>query len=319
MTVGLVGPASSAVPALEAGPPPGRRPARPGGRTRTSQWAGWLFVLPGLLGLLLFVVAPVVASFALGFFDYSLLGGGDFTGFDNFVSLVRDPAFLNSVVVTTVFVLVYTPLNMALSLAMALWLRTRLGGKKWLRVIFLIPALSPTVANAVVFRLLFQQDGAVNESLRAVGLPGAPWLSDGAWAITAIVLVSLWQSFGYNMIVLGAGLDGINQDVIDASKIDGAGPFRRFLSITLPLLSPALFFTTILTVIGAWQVFIQAYVITGGGPGDSTTTIVMYLYRTGFTYDELGYASTIAAALFLIIALVTLVQVWGQKKWVHYD
>ncbi len=318
MTVGLTGPASSAAAVLEAGPPEGNRRASPR-RARTSQWAGWLFVLPGLIGLLLFVVAPVVASFVLGFFDYSLLGGGEFTGVANFAALIRDPAFLNSVVVTTVFVVVYTPLNMALSLGMALWLRTRLGGKKWLRVIFLIPALSPTVANAVVFRLLFQQDGAVNESLRSIGLPGAPWLSDGGWALAAIIIVSLWQSFGYNMIVLGAGLDGINQDVVDASRIDGAGPWRRFRSITLPLLSPALFFTTILTVIGAWQVFIQAYVITGGGPGDSTTTIVMYLYRTGFTYDELGYASTIAAALFVIIALVTLVQVWGQKKWVHYD
>lgn len=278
-----------------------------------------MFVLPGFLGLALFIVVPVFASLVLGLFDYSLLGGAEFTGLDNLSRLLADPAFRTSLLVTTVFVVVYTPMNMALSLAMALWLNTRLGGKRWLRIIFLIPALSPTVANAVVFRLLLQQDGAINEALTSVGLPAAPWLSDGSWALLAIVLVSLWQSFGYNMIVLGAGIDGINPDVIAASRIDGAGAFRRFRSVTLPLLSPSLFFTTVLTVIGAWQVFIQAYIITGGGPGNSTTTIVMYLYRTGFTYDELGYASTISAALFVIIALVTLVQVWGQKKWVHYD
>ena len=175
------------------------------------------------------------------------------------------------------------------------------------------------VANAAVFRLLLQNDGAINGALGTIGIGPVPWLSEGSWALTAIILVSLWQSFGYNMIVLGAGLDSINVDVIAASKIDGAGPVRRFFSITLPLLSPALFFTTVLTVIGAWQVFIQAYIITGGGPGQSTTTIMMYLYQAAFTYDQLGYASAVAAVLFIIIALTTLVQVRGQKKWVHYD
>lgn len=319
MTSETIGRASDEQAPLGTGPAlPSPRALR-GRRAFGSSWVGWVFVLPGFLGLALFVIVPVVASLALSFFDYSLLGGGTFTGFDNLATLFLDPAFRNSLLVTTVFVVVYTPLNMALSLAMAMWLNTKLGGKAWLRVIFLIPALSPVVANAVVFRLLLQQDGAVNESLNVFGLPPIPWLSDGGWALVAIVLVSLWQSFGYNMIVLGAGIDGINPDVIAASKIDGAGVFRRFRSVTLPLLSPSLFFTTVLTVIGAWQVFIQAYIITGGGPGDSTTTIVMYLYRTGFTYDQLGYASTIAGVLFVIIALVTLVQVWGQKKWVHYD
>jgi len=311
-------PVPTAPTALGTGPgasPRGRRRRD----VRDSGWVGWVFVLPGFLGLALFIVVPVVASLALSLFDYSLLGGGEFTGLDNLLTLLRDPAFLQSLAVTTVFVVVYTPLNMALSLGMALWLNTRLGGKRWLRVIFLIPALSPTVANAVVFRLLLQQDGAVNSGLASIGLPAVPWLSDGSWALVAIILVSLWQSFGYNMIVLGAGIDGISQDVLAASRIDGAGTFRRFRSIVLPLLSPSLFFTTVLTVIGAWQVFIQAYIITGGGPGGSTSTIVMYLYRTGFTYDQLGYASTISAVLFVIIALVTLVQVWGQKKWVHYD
>ena len=138
-------------------------------------------------------------------------------------------------------------------------------------------------------------------------------------ALVTIIAVSLWQSFGYNMIVIGAGLDSVSPDVLAASRIDGAGPLRRLVSINLPLISPALFFSTVLTVIGAWQTFAQAYVITGGGPGNSTTTIMLYLYRTAFTYDQLGYASTIATVLFLIIAVFTLAQIWGQKKWVHYD
>jgi multiple sugar transport system permease protein len=221
--------------------------------------------------------------------------------------------------VTAIFVLVYVPANIAISMAMAMWLKTRIAGRNWLRVIFLIPALSPMVANAAVFRLLFQRDGVVNQALAAIGLGPIPWLSDGNWALAVVIGVSVWQSFGYNMIVLGAGLDSISPDVIAASRIDGAGRVRRLVSITLPLVSPALFFTTVLTVIGAWQTFAQAYVITGGGPGNSTMTIMLYLYQTAFTNNQLGYASAIATVLFVIIAIFTLFQLWGQRKWVHYD
>ncbi|ROR72256.1 carbohydrate ABC transporter permease [Bogoriella caseilytica] len=296
---------------------PGHRRALRGS-TGWQGW-GWIFVLPGLVGLVVFVVTPMVASLVLGFFDATLLGGLTPVGLDNFSRMVGDRQFLNSVVVTTLFVLIFVPLNIALSTAMALWLRTRLAGRSWLRVIFLIPALSPMVANAAVFRMLLQRDGLFNSVLDAVGLGAIPWLSEGRWALAAIILVSVWQTFGYNMIIIGAGLDSVNPDVISASRIDGAGALRRLWSITIPLTSPALFFATVMTVIGAWQTFAQSYIITGGGPGDSTTTIMLYLYRTAFSYNQLGYASAISAALFLIIATVTLIQVWGQKKWVHYD
>jgi len=282
-------------------------------------WVGWAFVLPGVVGLVVFVIAPMIASLALGFFNATLLGGTTFSGLENFTRMFRDQQFLTSLRVTTIFVLLYTPLNIALSFAMALWLRTRLAGRAGLRVLFLIPALSPMVANAAVFRLILQEDGAINSILALIGLGPVPWLSDGKWALTAIILVSLWQSFGYNMIILGAGLDSINPDVIAASRLDGAGTIRRLFSVTLPLTSPALFFSTVLTVIGAWQTFAQAYVITGGGPGNSTMTIMLYLYRSAFTFQELGYASAIAGVLFLIIAIFTLGQIWGQKRWVHYD
>lgn len=289
------------------------------GGLRPSAWVGWLFVLPGLLGLLVFLVVPMLASLVLGFTDVSLLGETNFVGVRNFQRLIADSNFLASVGVTTIFVIVYTPLNIIISTAMAMWLRSRLWGKSWLTVIFLIPAMSPMVANAAVFRLILQKDGVLNQGIGAIGMPFIPWLSDGTWALVAIILVSLWQSFGYNMIIIGAGLDGVSPDVVAASKIDGAGRLRRLFSITLPLISPVLFFTTTLTVIGAWQMFAQSFVITGGGPGNSTTTIMLYLYRAGFTYNQLGYASAIATILFLIIASVTLLQVWGQKKWVHYD
>lgn len=283
------------------------------------RWVGWAFVLPGLVGLVVFIVLPQVASLILGFSDSTLLGGTQFTGAQNYARLLRDPQFLNSVMVTAVFVLVYVPANIAISMAMAMWLKTRIAGRNWLRVIFLIPALSPLVANAAVFRLLFQQDGVVNQALAAIGLGPIPWFSDGSWALAVVIGVSVWQSFGYNMIVLGAGLDSISPDVVAASRIDGAGRFRRLVSITLPLVSPALFFTTVLTVIGAWQTFAQVYVITGGGPGNSTMTIMLYLYQTAFSNNELGYASAIATVLFVIIAIFTLFQLWGQRRWVHYD
>jgi multiple sugar transport system permease protein len=296
--------------------PRGRLRRRPLGGPR---WVGWVFVLPGLIGLAVFIVLPQLASLVLGFSTSTLLGGIEFTGVQNFVRLLRDPQFLNSVVVTAIFVLIYVPANIAISMAMALWLKTRILGRNWLRVVFLIPALSPMVANAAVFRLLFQKDGAVNELLGLVGIGPIPWLSNGTWALVVVIGVSVWQSFGYNMIVLGAGLDSINPDVVNASRIDGAGRWRRFASITLPLVSPALFFTTVLTVIGAWQTFAQAYVITGGGPGNSTMTIMLYLYQTAFTNNQLGYASAIATALFVIIAVFTVLQIWGQRRWVHYD
>ena len=229
-------------------------PDRPRGRLRRRplggpRWVGWAFVLPGLIGLAVFIVIPQVASLILGFSDSTLLGGTQFTGTQNYIRLLRDPQFLNSVMVTAIFVLVYVPANIAISMAMAMWLKTRIAGRNWLRVIFLIPALSPMVANAAVFRLLFQKDGAVNQALATIGLGPIPWLSDGNWALAVVIGVSLWQSFGYNMIVLGAGLDSISPDVIAASRLDGAGRFRRLVSITLPLASPALFFTTVLTVI----------------------------------------------------------------------
>ncbi|AND17446.1 carbohydrate ABC transporter permease [Rathayibacter tritici] len=301
----------------QVAPVPVARGRRPSGGS--PAWVGWIFVLPGLLGLLIFIVIPMIASLVLGFSDSTLLGGTHLTGLENFVRLVNDQQFIASIVVTTVFVVVYTPLNIAISLGIALWLKTRLAGSSWLRVVFLIPALSPMVANAAVFRLILQRDGAVNGMLGAVGIGPVPWLSDGNWALATVIMVSLWQSFGYNMIIIGAGLDSVSPDVLAASRIDGAGPIRRLFSINLPLISPALFFTTVLTVIGAWQTFAQSYVITGGGPGNSTTTIMLYLYRTAFTYDQLGYASAIATVLFAIIAVFTLVQLWGQKKWVHYD
>lgn len=296
--------------------PVSRRRPRP---LTGPRWVGWIFVFPGLAGLMVFIVIPMGASLVLGFSNSTLLGGTTFTGLANFTRLFRDSQFLTSIVVTTIFVFVYTPLNIALSLAMALWLKTRIAGRTWLRVIFLIPALSPMVANAAVFRLIFQHDGAANDILHGLGIGPVPWLSNGHWALVTIIIVSLWQSFGYNMIVFGAGLDSISPDVIAAARIDGAGPFRRLVSVTLPLVSPALFFGTVLTVIGAWQTFAQAYVITGGGPGDSTTTIMLFLYRTAFTYNQLGYASAVAGILFVIIAIFTLLQVWGQRKWVHYE
>lgn len=302
---------------LGPAPVPRARGRRPLGGT--PSWVGWVFVFPGLLGLLVFIVIPMIASLVLGFSDSTLLGGTHMTGVTNFVRLFHDQQFITSIVVTAIFVVVYTPLNIAIALGFALWLKTRLVGRGWLRVVFLIPALSPMVANAAVFRLILQRDGAVNGALGAVGIGPVPWLSDGNWALVTIIVVSLWQSFGYNMIIIGAGLDSVSQDVIAAARIDGAGPLRRLVSINLPLISPALFFSTVLTVIGAWQTFAQAYVITGGGPGNSTTTIMLYLYRTAFTYNQLGYASAIATVLFVIIVLVTLVQLWGQKKWVHYD
>ena len=300
---------------------PGRgAPPRATTKRRREGWAALGFLTPSMGGLLLFTLVPMVGSLVISFFAWPVLGERTFTGLDNFRQLfVEDPIFRQVMLNTVVFVLAYVPLNLAVSMGLAVWMSPRIKGRGLYRLLFFIPTVTPMVANALVWRLLLQPGGVFDNAAQSVGLQAPNFLGDTRWAMASLILMSVWQGFGYNMLVFSAGLDAIPETILEAAAIDGAGPWRRFWSVTLPMMSPAIFFAMVMTLITSFQVFVQPYILTNGGPGVTTTTMVLYLYRTGFQFFNLGLASAVAWMLFVIIMLVTALQFVGQKRWVNYD
>jgi multiple sugar transport system permease protein len=212
------------------------------------------------------------------------------------------------------------PLNLVVSLGLAVWLNARLRGLTLYRMAFFLPVVTVTVAVALIWRWMYEpRAGIVDAALRAVGLPGPAWLGDTHWAMPAIILMSVWKGFGYNMVLFLAGLQGIPASIYEAAMIDGANAWQRFWRITLPLLSPVIFLAVVLTVISSFQVFDQALVMTNGGPANATNTIVLYIYQNGFQFFRMGYASAIAWVLFVVIFIFTLFQMRLQGRWVTYD
>ncbi|SEQ55726.1 carbohydrate ABC transporter membrane protein 1, CUT1 family [Faunimonas pinastri] len=298
-----------------------KRSSRKGGRGGETL-AALAFLAPNLVGFLCFTVLPIVASLVLSFYEWPIIGTPVFKGLGNFVKLfTRDVVFWRIVGHTLHFVVGYLILNLLISIGIAVWLTGRVPAKGFFRFVFFLPVLSPMVANAVVWRLLFAYpDGLIVAVFRMLtGSPGPNWLGSPDWSMSALIIMSVWAGFGYNMIIFVAGIEGIPKPLYEAARLDGAGPWVRFRHITLPLLTPSIFFATVMTLISSLQVFAQPYILTGGGPGSSTTTIVYYLYQNGFQNYEMGYASAIAWSLFILIMGVTAVQFWFQKKWVHYE
>ncbi|MFI6901674.1 carbohydrate ABC transporter permease [Nonomuraea sp. NPDC050394] len=276
-------------------------------RTRET-WSALGFATPSVLGLGLFTLFPVGMAVVMSFFDWPMLGGSEFIGLDNFRYLFgEDPDFLAALRNTFVFTGLYVPLNILFALGLAFWISNSRWQNLW-RVLFFIPAITPMVANAVIFKLLFQLVGTEPNLL-----------ADGRTALLSVVAMSVWQGFGYNMIVFSAAINEMPKPVLEAASLDGATGLRRLVSVQLPLISPALFFATTMTVITALQVFTQPYILTAGGPGNATETLVMNVYQAGFQSRDLGLAAAAAWVLFAIILAVTFVQFLGQKRWVHYE
>lgn len=276
---------------------------------------------PGMSGFLIFMVVPLVASFVISFYNWPLNGEPEFTGVENYARLLtrQDPAFYTVLFNTFVFAVGYTAANLILSTAIAVWLHSLPDWAPFFRVLFFVPVVTPMVANALIWRVILDDDGVINGALAAIGLQGPSWLGHPTWAMISLIMMSLWQAIGYNIVVLAAGLNNINPAIMEAAKIDGTTAWSRFWKITFPMLSPSLFFASVMTVIGSFKVFTQPYVLTKGGPGESTNTLVLHLYRSAFSFDKLGLASSLAWVLFVIVMLVTAVQFVGQKKWVNYD
>ncbi|MCM3712977.1 sugar ABC transporter permease [Alkalihalobacillus oceani] len=287
--------------------------------SKSETIAGYLFLTPNIIGFLCFVAIPVFISLILSFFSWDLVAPPQFVGLENFQTLLfHDPVFWRVVKNTLVYVGLYIPLNIIVSLGLALWLCS-IKKNALLKTIFFLPVLAPTVAVALVWKFLYEPQGLVNFVLSILHIPAVGWLGDPDFALLGVVLMSVWKFYGLNMVIFIAGIKAIPTTLYEAAKIDGANSFHRFFKITLPMISPAMFFAIVMTLISSFQVFDQVMVMTGGGPANATNTIVMYIYETGFQYFRMGRAAAIAWLLFIVIFIVTLIQLKLQKKWVNYE
>jgi multiple sugar transport system permease protein len=298
-----------------------RADARPRPLGREAR-AGLAFIAPALALILLFFVVPVVAGFLLAATDFDIYGIGDpstvrLVGLANFAALLRDPVFWKALANTFYFVLVGGPLSVAVSLAAAMLLNARLVRLKgFFRTVYFAPVVTTMVAVAVVWRYLYHpRFGLLNQILALVGVGPVNWLGDPHIAMPAIILMAVWKNFGYNMIIFVAGLQSIPTSIYEAALVDGAGPWQQFRRITLPALRPTLVFVGIITMIGYFQLFTEPYVLTGGtgGPLNSTLSLVMYMYKQGFRWWNIGFAAAVALVLFVIILVGTLVQMRAQR------
>lgn len=296
-------------------------PIKAGRGRRGDGKAATGFMAPSMLGLLAFTAFPIVASLIIGFYNWPVIGSHTFIGLKNYENLLTSKEFHTAILNTFVFVLLYVPLNIVISLGLAVWIGSkgiRLRGLY--RTIFFIPAVTPVVANAAIFSLILSPNGLIDSLMQTwFGVQAPNFLGSKTWAMPAVVMLSIWQGFGYNMLVFSAALDAVPTSLTEAAAIDGAGTVARFFRIVLPLITPSIFFAVVLTLISSFQVFTQAYVLTGGGPGNATTTMVVYLYEQGFQFYKMGLASAVAWVLFIIILVITVFQFIGQKRWVHYD
>ncbi len=287
---------------------------------RTEGWTALFFLLPGLIGIILFLALPILASIALSFTNWQLLGAPRFVGFANYVRLfTTDPQFWTVMRNTIFFTVEYLVLNIVISLGLATWISSLKIGQRWFRVIFFLPTFTPLIAVAMVWMLIFTSGGLFDSMMVALSLPFSGVLNDRTLAMQAVVLTSIWAGVGYNTVLFNAALDMVPATYLEAARIDGATAWDRFWKIRLPLISPTLFFGTVMTAITSLQVFDQIFVMTKGGPGSSTATLGYAIYQRGFQNFQMGYASAIAWVMFALIMALTALQFWFQRKWVHYD
>lgn len=288
-------------------------------KARKDFFTGMGFILPSLLGFLIFTFIPVVISLCLSFTSWNFMEGIEgikFNGLANYIRLFSDEWFLNSYKNNIIFTAVTVPVLIALGLVMATIINKYIYGGGVVRTMIFIPYIASVVAVCTVWMVLLQPSyGPVNEFFRSIGIANPPgWLADFKWSLPSIMVIYVWQQVGYYSIVFLAGLKGLPEDVYEAAKVDGASSVRQFFSLTVPLISPTTFFLTIMGIIGSFKVFDQISVLTQGGPGSSSSVMAYYVYRTAFDYFEMGYANTLAWALFVLVFIVTLVQWKMQAK-----
>lgn len=285
------------------------------------------FLLPSLLGLLVFSIIPIVYSFVISFTDWNGLnrwsaeeGIPQIVGIGNYVEIIKSEEFWKVLGNTFTFIVLYIPLILALSIFAAVLLNQKKKGVGIFRVVYFIPVLTSWVAASLIWKWLLSKDyGPINQLLSWIGIEGPAWLQDPLWAMPGIVIASVWKDLGYFSLIILGGLQGINPTYYEASQIDGANALRKLWHITIPLLTPILFFVMIISIISSFQLFPQVMIMTDAGPYGSTQVMVERIYRYSFNYYKMGYASAFSWLLFVIIFIFTLIQLKLQKRWVHYD
>jgi multiple sugar transport system permease protein len=291
------------------------------GRERREAWEALAFLSPWIIGFLLFIGGPIVASFVMSFYRWDpsdLDNPRQFIGVANYRELFRDEMLAKSLYNTILYAAMYIPAAIATALGLAMLLNQRLPGMRAFRTILYLPTITQGVATFALWRVVYDaDDGPLNRFLGMFMSNPPGWLIDPAWSKPAIVLMNLW-SVGGMMLIFLAGLQNIPRQLYEAASIDGAGRWRQFTNVTLPMLSPTILLNMIMATIGAFQVFAAAYILTNGGPARSTLFYAYYLFNRAFVYFNMGYASAMAWLLFVIILLLTVLQLHYSRKWVHY-
>lgn len=288
---------------------------------REALW-GFLFILPTYLGFAIFVLGPVVAVAGMSFTNFDVLGGSTFTGLTNYSRLLSDERLRTVYGNTFVFTIFAVFFNVSIGLALAVLLNRRLPQlvRNFFRSIYFFPLLIAHTYVAVIWQFLYQRDtGVINYYLSLLGIGPVSWLGSATWVLPSVIIMDVWKNTGFAMIIFLAGLQSIPKDYYEAARLDGAGALQLFLRITFPLLTPTIFFVLVIFMIGAIQVFDTIIVLTGGGPGDASKSVVIYIYEQAFQNFDLGYASTVAMTLFVVILTLTLLQFWFGRRWVHYE
>ena len=287
-------------------------------RRRQETIAFWICVSPWVIGFLVFTFGPMVFSFYYSLTEWDLFNDPVFIGFDNYIEAFQDDIFILAVTNTFKYALVSVPLSLVLSLVMAYILTLPIKGTTVFRTIFYLPALVPIVASTMVFTLLLAPNGFINQLFGFFGIQGPEWLLDTEYVLYSFVFIAIW-AVGSTMVLLLSAIKGISQELFEAAMIDGAKRFTVFTKITIPMISPVIFFNLIMSVIGSLQTFSQVYIMTGGGPSNSSMMIVPYLYKQAFNYFDMGYASSLAWILFVIIMVLTAIVFKFSSFWVFYE
>jgi multiple sugar transport system permease protein len=299
-------------------------PASAGRSHARAEWrkalGAYAFLSPTLVVFCAFVLFPVVFSLYLSFHKWNMFSSDtSYVGLDNYARILANPEFWSVLKNTLIYTLGTVPVNMALALLVAYYLNKKIAGKKFLRAAFFTPVVISPVAAAVIWRWIYEPNfGLLNYMLSWFGVPSVNWLNDPTAAMSALIVMGVWKTFGVNMVLFAAGLAGIPEHYYEAAELDGAGRWARFWHITIPLLSPTTFFILVMAVIGSFQVFDLVYVLTSGGPLGATKVLVFYLYENAFKFFEMGYASAVAYLLFGIVFVLTMMQIRFLRARVHY-
>lgn len=286
---------------------------------RREERIAFCFLLPNLLGFMVFTLVPVIVGLLLSFTNYDGFGTAKFVGLRNFKKLFQDDYFYTALGNNIYYTVVSVTFTLLIALLLAVLLQQKLKGSGIFKTIFFFPQLTSSVAFGIIFMALFRGAGPVNGVLGMLGVENTPkWLTSTDWSMTTITIVSIIKNFGYYMVLFIAGLQGISEDLYEAASLDGASMWRKFKSITLPMLSPTTFLCTVMCIINSFKVFDLVNIMTDGGPGRSSNVLVYRIYQEAFRNYSFGYASAYAVVLFLIVFVITIIQFGKQKKWVNY-